>query len=80
MSLKCPDCHNPNEDLIIVRFEYDKETGKFTPYVKERWLCQNCGHQQPIYICRECGKDQDEVKLKTQLDIKNTYLCTDCMR
>jgi len=73
--LKCPDC--PNEELIIVGFKYDKETGKITPHTEEQWLCQNCGHQQPFYVCRECGKDQHEVKLKNMLD--NTYKCTDCM-
>lgn len=30
-------------------------------------------------FCRVCGKTQDKVKLKTQMDILNTYLCTECM-
>jgi len=74
--LKCPDC---DVELIIVGFGYDKETGKLTPNIEAQWFCQYCGHQQPVYVCRVCGKDQNEVKLKTMLDIKCTYKCTDCM-
>ena len=39
---KCPDCKT---EMIKVRFAFDKETGKTTPNVKPRFMCETCGRQ-----------------------------------
>ena len=73
--MKCPECIN--KKMITVNFLYNKTTTEIIPYAGKRLMCLHCGLQREI--CRECNKTEDEVKLKTQMDIPNTYLCTGCM-
>ena len=80
--MKCPECKESippkNVEFVIVQFRYDKETKEVIADGKDRYLCPHCGFQQDVYICRKCGRDQYEVKLKTEMGGRG-YTCTDCI-
>ena len=85
--MNCPECKEnttfrKHVIMVLVQFQYDEKTGKCIQDGKDRLLCPNCGFQRDMYICRKCGRDQDEcfgadVKLKTDMD--GGYTCTGCI-
>jgi len=40
--MKCLDCKT---EMIKVRFAFDNKTGKITPNVAPRFMCNDCGYQ-----------------------------------